>query len=68
MEAVQRAKARTPRFFRKLRNLSLTLAAVSGAILAAPIALPAIVITGAGYIALAGSVAGAVSQLAKETE
>lgn len=68
MEVVQRAKSKTPRFFRKLRNISLTLAAISGCILAAPIALPAALITGAGYLALAGSVAGAVSQCAKETE
>ena len=50
------------RFYRKLRNISLTLAAISGSILAAPIALPALVIQVAGYIALAGTIAGGISQ------
>lgn len=52
----------TPPFFVKLRNWSLILAAVSGAILTTPVALPAIVVKVAGYLAIAGGVAGAVSQ------
>ena len=52
----------TPSFFKKLRNIAVILAALSGAILAAPVALPACVITIAGYVAVAGTVAGAVSQ------
>jgi hypothetical protein len=61
---IQRAKAPTPRFFKKLRNIGLVLAAISGALLAAPVALPAAVITAAGYLAVASSVASAVSQTA----
>ena len=53
---------RTPRFYKKFRNISLALAAISGSILAAPIALPALVIQVAGYIALAGTIAGGISQ------
>jgi len=52
----------TPSFFAKLRNIGLILAAISGAIIAAPMALPAAVITIAGYVAVAGSVVSAVSQ------
>ena len=57
-------KAPTPKFFRVLRTIGLALAAASGALLAAPIALPAAVITIAGYAAVAGTVATAVSQTA----
>ena len=57
-------KAPTPKFFRVLRTIGLALAAAGGALLAAPVALPAAVITVAGYLAVAGSVATAVSQTA----
>jgi len=52
----------TPPFFSKLRNWSLILAAASGAILATPVALPVIIVKVAGYLAVPGTVAGAVSQ------
>lgn len=58
----------TPRFFKKLRNVGLVLAALSASLLAAPVALPAIVITVAGYIAVAGTVVTAVSQVTVEAE
>jgi len=41
----------------------LSLLAVSGSLLAAPITLPAAVITVAGYAAVAGGVISAVSQV-----
>ena len=60
---INRAKAPTPKFFRVLRTVGLALAAVGGTILAAPIALPAIVTTIGGYVAVAGGVLSAASQL-----
>lgn len=57
-------KAPTPKFFRVLRTIGLALAAASGALLTAPITLPAAVVTVAGYLAVAGTVATAVSQTA----
>ena len=60
---INRAKAPTPKFFKVLRTVGLTLAAVGGTILAAPIALPAIVTTVGGYVAVAGGVLSAASQL-----
>jgi hypothetical protein len=63
-----RAVSPTPPFFRRLRNIGLMLAAVSTAIVTAPIALPAIAITISGYLTLAGTVISAVSQLAVEQE
>jgi uncharacterized membrane protein HdeD (DUF308 family) len=66
MNAIKRAKAPTPKFFKVLRNIGLALAAVGGTILAAPIALPAVVTSVAGYLAIAGGVISAVSQLTTE--
>ncbi len=60
---ISRAKAPTPKFFKVLRNIGLALATVGGTILAAPIALPVVVTTVAGYLAVAGGVVSAVSQL-----
>jgi uncharacterized membrane protein HdeD (DUF308 family) len=63
MNVVERAKAPTPKFFRVLRTIGLALLAVSGTIVAAPVALPAIIVTVAGYAAVAGGVLSAVSQI-----
>jgi uncharacterized membrane protein HdeD (DUF308 family) len=60
---INRAKAPTPKFFKVLRTMGLSLAAVGGTILAAPIALHAIVTTVGGYVAVAGGVLSAASQL-----
>ena len=62
MSIQERLQSPTPPFFAKLRNWGLILAAVSGAILTTPVALPAIMVKVAGYLAVAGTVAGAVSQ------
>ena len=68
MKLIERVKAPTPKFFRILRNIGLTLAAVGGAILASPVALPAALLTVAGYVAVAGGVMTAVSQTVVEGE
>ena len=66
MNAIKRAKAPTPKFFKVLRNIGLSLAAVGGTVLAAPIALPVVFTSVAGYLAIAGGVISAVSQLTTE--
>ena len=63
MNIVERAKAPTPKLFKVLRTIGLALLAVSGSIVAAPVALPAVVVTVAGYAAVAGGVLSAVSQI-----
>lgn len=68
MNILKRAQQPTSKFFKTLRNIGLALAAVSGAILTAPISLPAAVISAAGYLAVAGSVLSAVSQITTEKE
>ncbi|WP_395066994.1 hypothetical protein [Flavobacterium sp.] len=68
MNIIKRAKAPTPKFFKVLRNIGLALAAVGGTILAAPIALPVVVTAIGGYLAVAGGVVSAVSQLTTTQE
>jgi hypothetical protein len=62
MKFSERIKKPTPPFFKKLRNIGLILAAAGGAILAAPITLPSIVLSIATYLAVAGTVATTISQ------
>lgn len=54
----------TPKFFQKLRNIGVAIAAVAGTVLAAPVALPAVLTKIVGYLAVAGGVMGTVSQTA----
>jgi len=63
MNIVDRAIAPTPKFFRILRSIGLVLLAISGTIIAAPVALPVALVSAAGYVAVAGGVISAVSQL-----
>lgn len=67
-QLVNRVKSPTPKFFKKLRNIGLALAAVATTIAAAPVALPAVITTVAGYLAVAAGVLSAVSQTAVEGE
>lgn len=62
MKLIERYQKPTPSFFRTLRNIGIALATAGGAIIAAPIALPATIITIATYLTVAGTVATAVSQ------
>lgn len=68
MNILERVISPTPKFFVKLRNISLLLAALGASVLAAPVALPAIVLKVAGYITVAGSVGSAVSQVVTTAE
>jgi len=63
MNLLERAVSPTPTFFQKLRNIGLVLAAISAAIVSAPVAIPAIITTIAGYLAVAGTVLSGVSQI-----
>ena len=62
MKIIERYKKPTPKFFRVLRNIGIALATAGGAIIAAPISIPATIITIATYMTVAGTVATAVSQ------
>ena len=68
MKIVERIKAPTPKFFKILRSVGLALLAISGTIVAAPSVLPVTVVTVAGYMAVAGGVISAVSQMTVKDE
>jgi len=63
MNLINRAKAPTPKFFQKLRSIGMIVAAIGGAIVTAPVTLPVVISTIGGYIALAGGVISAMSQI-----
>ena len=68
MNIVERAKAPTPKFFKILRSIGLALLGISGSIVASPVVLPAAVVTAAGYVAVAGGVISAISQITVDDE
>jgi len=68
MNVVKRVKAPTPKFFKILRTIGISLAVAGGTVLASPIAIPAAVVSIASYVILAGSVITAVSQTAVEKD
>lgn len=68
MNLVERYKKPTPKFFRTLRNIGIALATAGGAIIAAPVSMPALVVTIATYMTVAGTVATAVSQAVVKDE
>ncbi len=66
MSLVQRFNAPTPKFWKKVQKIAIAVGAVAGVIVAAPITLPAAVVTVAGYAITAGTVAATLSQLTVE--
>ena len=66
MSLEQRWNAPTPKFWKRVQKIAITLGAVAGVILTAPVSVPAAVITIAGYVATAGTVAATLSQLTIE--
>lgn len=68
LNIVSRVQEPTPKWFRIMRNIGLTLSAVGGAIVAAPVMLPAGIVTIGGYLLLGGTVISAVSQTAVSAE
>jgi hypothetical protein len=68
MAVIKRIKAPTPPFFKKIRTAGLAMAAVSTVILSAPLSLPPLILKVAGYVAVAGGVASAISQVTTANE
>jgi len=66
MNIVERMQAPTPGIFKMIRTVGLVLAGVGGAIVTAPVSLPAVMVAVGGYLAVAGAVMGAVSQITVE--
>ena len=68
LNILARLSAPTLKFFKTVRNIGVGLAAVGGAIIAAPVSLPAIMVTVAGYLTVAGGVMTAVAQATVDGE
>lgn len=68
LSMLERWKAPTPLLFKRLRNIGLILAGVAGAILSAPITLPPVMISVAGYVMVASGVLSSVSQITIEKD
>ena len=68
LNLVSRVQEPTPKWFRIVRNIGLALSAVGGVLVAAPVALPAAVVSIGGYLLLGGTIIGAVSQTAVSAE
>ncbi|WPR73721.1 hypothetical protein [Algoriphagus sp. NG3] len=62
-ELSSRATAPTPPFFQRVKKIGLIIAAVGTAVLTAPGAVPAVLLTYAGYAITAGTVLISISQL-----
>ena len=65
---IKRMRRPTPGFFKKLRNTGLFLSAMSTGVFAIPVGLPVLITQIAGYVAVAATVASAVSQTAVKYE
>ena len=62
----KRWDAKTPTFWKKVQRIGLVAGALGTAIVAAPVALPAAVVTVSGYLIAVGGVTAALSQLTVE--
>jgi hypothetical protein len=61
-----RWKAKVPEFWKKVQRVGIVAGVIGGALLAAPISLPATIITGATYLVVIGTTTATLSQLTKE--
>ena len=68
MTLKKRIQSPTPTFFKQLQKWGIIVAALGGSLLAAPAAMPAVLIKIGGYLAVAGAVTTAVSQAATEQD
>jgi len=62
----ERIKAKSPKLFKKITNICITVGAIGGALLLAPVTLPAGIIALSGYLVTIGVVGGAVSKITVE--
>jgi ABC-type xylose transport system permease subunit len=67
MNIMKRWSSKTPKFWKKVQRIAITVGAVGGVIISAPVAMPAFILTLSGYAITAGTVAAALSQLTIET-
>ena len=68
LNLVDRVLEPTPKWFRIVRNIGIVLTTVGSVLVAAPVALPAGIVSVGGYLLLGGTIIGAVSQTAVSAE
>lgn len=61
-----RWNAKTPTFWKKVQRIGLVAGTLGAALIAAPVALPAALVTASGYLVAVGGVTAALSQLTVE--
>lgn len=66
MSLKERWQSKTPTFWKKVQRIGVACGIVGAAIVSAPIALPAAIVSVSGYLIVAGSLTAALSQLTKE--
>jgi hypothetical protein len=62
MELLKRLKEPTPSFWKKIQKIGIALGVIGAALIGAPVALPAIIVTAGSYMVTAGAVAATLSQ------
>ena len=67
MSIRQRWSAKTPKFWKRVQKIAITIGAIAGVIVTAPITLPVAVVTVASYAITVGTVAATLSQLTVES-
>ena len=65
-ELKERWNSNTPKFWKKVQKIGVACGIVGAALVSAPIALPAAIVSVSGYLIVAGSLTAALSQLTKE--
>lgn len=65
---LSRLQSPTPKFFKVLRNVGLSIAATGAVLVSAPVSLPAILITIGGYLVVGGTVATGICQAVTKDE
>lgn len=63
---MNRWNSKTPKFWKTVQKIGLAAGAIGAVLIAAPVALPAAVVTVGGYLVTAGSITAALSQLTVE--
>jgi hypothetical protein len=65
-ELKTRWSGNTPLFWKKVQRIGIIAGSIGAALVAAPLALPVAIVTGAGYLIALGTVTAALSQLTVE--
>lgn len=66
MSLKERWQSKTPKFWKKVQRIGVAIGVIGATIVAAPVVLPASLVTAAGYMVAAGTVTATLSQLTKE--